>query len=53
MGGAWSCGDLELFGGGEVEDGGGEHVVGVGVWGVGVCGVWADVGLLAADWDVL
>lgn len=55
MGGAWSCGDLELLGGGEVEEGGGggEEVVGVGVWGVGVWGLWADVGLLAADWDVL
>lgn len=31
MGGTWSCGDLELLGGGEVEEGGGEEVVGVGV----------------------
>lgn len=54
MGGTWSCGGLELLGGGEVEEGGGgEVVVGVGVWGVGVRGVWADVGLLAADWEVL
>ena len=55
MGGAWSCGDLQLFGGGEVEEGGGggEEAVGVGVRGVGVCGVWADVGLLAADWEVV
>lgn len=46
---ACSCGDLEQLGGGEVEGGGGgEVVVGVGVW-----GVWADVGLLAADWDAL
>lgn len=44
---ACSCGDLEQLGGGEVE-GGGEVAVGVGVW-----GVWADVGLLVADWDAL
>lgn len=32
MGGTWSCGGLELLGGGEVEEGGGgEEVVGVGV----------------------
>lgn len=32
MGGTWSCGGLELLGGGEVEEGGGgEVVVGVGV----------------------
>lgn len=48
MGGTWSCGGLELLGGGEVEGVGGEVVVGVGVW-----GVWADVGLLVADWEVL
>lgn len=48
IGGTWSCGGFELLGGGEVEEGGGEVVVGVGVW-----GVWADVGLLAADWEVL
>lgn len=38
MGGACSCGGFELFSGGEVEEGGGggEEVVGVGVWGVGV-----------------
>lgn len=47
MGEPCSCGDLALLGGGEVE-GGGEVVVGVGVW--GVC---ADVGLLVADWEVL
>lgn len=40
---AWSCGSLELLGGGEVEDGGGEDDV-------GVC---PDVGLLAADWEEL
>lgn len=45
---ACSCGDLEQLGGGEVEGGGGEVAVGVGVW-----GVWADVGLLVADWDTL
>lgn len=45
---ASSCGDLEQLGGGEVEGGGGEVVVDVGVW-----GVWADVGLLVADWDAL
>lgn len=27
----WSCGGLELFGGGEVEEEGGEDAVGVGV----------------------
>ncbi len=53
MEGAWSCSGLELLGGGEVEEGGGEELVGVGVWGVGVWGVWADVGLLAADWEAL
>lgn len=42
---ASSCGDLEQLGGGEVEGGGGEVVVDVGVW--------ADVGLLVADWDAL
>lgn len=52
IGGTWSCGDLELLGGGEVEEGG-EEVVGVGVWGVVVSGVWADVGLLPADWEEL
>lgn len=31
MGGTCSCGDLELLGGGEVEEGGGEDVIGVGV----------------------
>lgn len=42
MGGACcSCGE-EVEGGGR----GGEVAVGVGVW-----GVWADVGLLVADWD--
>lgn len=45
---ACSCGDLEQLGGGEVEGGGGEVVVDVGVW-----GVWADVGLLVADWEAL
>lgn len=52
MGGTWSCVGLELLGGGEVEEGGGggEEVVGVGVCGVGV---WADVGLLPAEWEVL
>lgn len=58
MGGTWSWGVLELLGGGEIDEegregGGGEEAVGVGVWGVGVRGVWADVGLLAADWDML
>lgn len=48
VGETWSCGGLELLGGGEVEGGGGDVVVGVGVW-----GVWADVGLLVADWEVL
>lgn len=51
--GVWSCGDLGLLGGGEVEENGGEVVVGVGVWGVGVWGVWADVGLLPAEWEEL
>lgn len=48
-----SCDGLQLFGGGEVEEEGGEVAVGVGVWGVGVWGVWAEVGLLAADWELL
>lgn len=48
MGEACSCGDLEQLGGGEVEGGGGDVAVDVGVW-----GVWADVGLLVADWETL
>lgn len=43
-----SCGILEQLGGGEVEGGGGDVAVDVGVW-----GVWADVGLLVADWAAL
>lgn len=46
MGGTWSCSGFELLGVGEVEEGG-EVVVGVGVR-----GVWADVGLLVADWEL-
>ncbi|TNN47380.1 hypothetical protein EYF80_042432 [Liparis tanakae] len=49
MGGTWSCGGFELLGGGEVDEGGG----GGGGGGDEAWGVWADVGLLAADWDVL
>lgn len=49
---ACSCGDLEQLGGGEAEGrgggGGGEVAVDVGV-----CGVWAEVGLLVADWGEL
>lgn len=49
MGGACcSCGVFVLFGGGEAEGGGGDVVVGVGVW-----GVWAEVGLLVVDWEWL
>lgn len=36
-----------------MEEEGGEDAVGVGVCGVGVWGVLADVGLLAADWEAL
>lgn len=43
VGGTWSCSGKVQEGGG----GGGEEVVGVGV-----CGVWTDVGLPAADCDV-
>jgi len=47
MGGTWSCGGFELLGGGEVDEGGGGGGGGDEAW-----GVWADVGLLAADRDV-